>query len=227
MMLHIPQVLTKQQVAEFRAQLQDEKLWLNGKISAGAQAQQIKNNLQVDVHQDSYQIISTQVLKALKNNLLVQSAGLPKHILQPMLNCYQDAGNYGNHVDNAVQFSSLTGQMIRTDVSMTVFLSDPDEYEGGELIVEDSYGCHEVKLDAGDAILYPATSLHRVEPVTSGKRIAAFTWMQSMVKDDWQRSMLFNLDMTIIKLRQQLGDNEEVVSLTSHYHNLLRQWGDL
>lgn len=227
MMLHIPEVLTKQQVAEFRAQLQDEKLWLNGKISAGAQAQQIKNNLQVDVHQDSYQIISTQVLKALKNNLLVQSAGLPKHILQPMLNCYQDAGNYGNHVDNAVQFSSLTGQMIRTDVSMTVFLSDPDEYEGGELIVEDSYGCHEVKLDAGDAILYPATSLHRVEPVTSGKRIAAFTWMQSMVKDDWQRSMLFNLDMTIIKLRQQLGDNEEVVSLTSHYHNLLRQWGDL
>ena len=227
MMLHIPQVLTKQQVAEFRAQLQDEKLWLNGKISAGAQAQQIKNNLQVDVHQDSYQIISTQVLKALKNNLLVQSAGLPKHILQPMLNCYQDAGNYGNHVDNAVQFSSLTGQMIRTDVSMTVFLSDPDEYEGGELIVEDSYGCHEVKLDAGDAILYPATSLHRVEPVTSGKRIAAFTWMQSMVKDDWQRSMLFNLDMTIIKLRQQLGDNEEVVSLFSYYYNLLRQWGDL
>ncbi|RZG74861.1 Fe2+-dependent dioxygenase [Acinetobacter sp. WCHAc060033] len=227
MMLHIPAVLTKQQVAEFRAQLQDEKLWLNGKLSAGSQAQQIKNNLQVDVHHEVYQEISTQVLKALKNNLLVQSAGLPKHILQPMLNCYQDSGNYGNHVDNAVQFSSLTGQMIRTDVSMTVFLSDPEEYEGGELIVEDNYGCHEVKLDAGDAILYPATSLHRVEPVTSGKRIAAFTWMQSMVKDDWQRTMLFNLDMTIIKLRQQLGDNEEVVSLTSHYHNLLRQWGDL
>ena len=227
MMLHIPAVLTKQQVAEFRAQLQDEKLWLNGKLSAGSQAQQIKNNLQVDVHHEVYQEISTQVLKTLKNNLLVQSAGLPKHILQPMLNCYQDSGNYGNHVDNAVQFSSLTGQMIRTDVSMTVFLSDPEEYEGGELIVEDNYGCHEVKLDAGDAILYPATSLHRVEPVTSGKRIAAFTWMQSMVKDDWQRTMLFNLDMTIIKLRQQLGDNEEVVSLTSHYHNLLRQWGDL
>ena len=227
MMLHIPEVLTKQQVAEFRAQLQDEKLWLNGKLSAGSQAQQIKNNLQVDVHHEVYQEISTQVLKTLKNNLLVQSAGLPKHILPPMLNCYQDSGNYGNHVDNAVQFSSLTGQMIRTDVSMTVFLSDPEEYEGGELIVEDNYGCHEVKLDAGDAILYPATSLHRVEPVTSGDRMAAFTWMQSMVKDDWQRTMLFNLDMTIIKLRQQLGDNEEVVSLTSHYHNLLRQWGDL
>lgn len=227
MMLHIPQVLSKQQAAEFRTQLEDEKLWINGRNSAGAQAQQIKNNLQVDTQTEIYHAISTQVLNALKQNLLVQSAGLPKHILQPMLNCYQDSGNYGNHVDNAVQFSTFTGQMIRTDVSMTVFLSEPYEYEGGELIVEDNYGSHEVKLDAGDVILYPATSLHRVEPVTAGKRIAAFTWMQSMVKDDWQRSMLFNLDMTIIKLRQQLGDNEEVVSLTSHYHNLLRQWGDL
>ena len=227
MMLHIPEVLTKQQVAEFRAQLQDEKLWLNGKLSAGSQAQQIKNNLQVDVHHEVYQEISTQVLKALKNNLLVQSAGLPKHILQPMLNCYQNSGNYGNHVDNAVQYSSETGQPIRTDVSITVFLSEPEEYEGGELVVEDNYGTHEVKLNAGDAILYPATSLHRVEPVTSGKRIAAFTWIQSMVKDDWQRSMLFNLDMTIMQLRQKYGDSEETVSLTSHYHNLLRQWGDL
>ena len=227
MMLHIPEVLSKQQVAEFRMQLENEKLWINGKISAGAQAQNIKNNLQVDTQHEIYQSISMQILKALKQNLLVQSAGLPKHILQPMLNCYQNTGNYGNHVDNAVQFSTLTDQIIRTDVSMTLFLSEPDEYEGGELIVEDNYGSHEVKLDAGDVILYPATSLHRVEPVTAGKRIAAFTWIQSMVKDDWQRSMLFNLDMTIIKLRQQLGDNEEVVSLTSHYHNLLRQWGDL
>ena len=110
---------------------------------------------------------------------------------------------------------------------MTIFLSEPNEYEGGELIVEDTYGTHEVKLDAGDAIIYPATSLHRVEPVTNGARIAAVTWMQSMVKDDWRRSMLFNLDMTILKLRQQLGDSEEVVALTNHYHNLLRQWGDL
>lgn len=226
-MLHIPEVLSKQQVSEFRKLLEDEKLWVNGRNSAGAQAQQIKNNLQVDVQHEVYQMISTQILKILKQNLLVQSAGLPKHILQPMLNCYQDSGNYGNHVDNAVQYSSLTGQIIRTDVSMTIFLSEPDEYEGGELIVEDNYGSHEVKLDAGDVILYPATSLHRVEPVTSGQRIAAFTWLQSMVKDDWQRSMLFNLDMSIIKLRQQLGDHDEIVNLTSHYHNLLRQWSDL
>ena len=226
-MLHIPNLLSKQQVAEFRNLFQEERLWVNGKVSAGSQAQHIKNNLQVETQHETYQFISTQILKALKQNLLVQSAGLPKHILQPMLNCYQNTGHYGNHVDNAVQFSTLTGQMIRTDVSMTIFLSEPEEYEGGELIVEDNYGCHEVKLDAGDVILYPATSLHRVEPVTQGQRFAAFTWMQSMVKDDWQRSMLFNLDMTIIKLRQQLGDNEEVLNLTNHYHNLLRQWGDL
>lgn len=227
MMLHIPEVLTKQQVIEFRTQLENDKVWINGKNSAGAQAQQIKNNLQLDTQTELYQTISTQILKAFKKNLLVQSAGLPKHILQPMLNCYQDSGHYGDHVDNAVHFSTLTGQIIRTDVSMTLFLSEPDEYEGGELIVEDNYGSHEVKLDAGDVILYPATSLHRVEPVTSGKRIAAFTWLQSMVKDDWQRSMLFELDMTIIKLRQQLGDNKEVICLTSHYHNLLRQWAEL
>lgn len=227
MMLHIPEVLNKQQVAELRQQIQQASVWVNGIQSAGQQAQQIKNNLQIDVHSEVYPSISHRVLNALQQNLLLRSAALPQHILSPMFNCYQSQGNYGNHVDNAIQYSTKTGQMIRTDVSITVFLSEPDEYEGGELVIEDTYGSHEVKLDAGDAIVYPATSLHRVEPVTQGSRIAAFTWMQSMVKDDWQRTMLFNLDMTIIKLRQQLGDTEEVVSLTSHYHNLLRQWGNL
>ncbi|WP_151716834.1 Fe2+-dependent dioxygenase [Acinetobacter sp. TUM15071] len=225
MMLHIPELLSKQQVLELRQQMQPASAWINGAQSAGAQAQKTKNNLQIDIHSEIYQSISQSVLNALQHNLLLRSAALPQHILSPMFNCYQNLGNYGNHVDSAVQASSKTGQMIRTDVSITVFLSEPDEYEGGELIVEDTYGSHEVKLDAGDAILYPSTSLHRVEPVTQGSRIAAFTWIQSMVKDDWQRTMLFNLDMTILKLRQQLGDTEEVVDLTSHYHNLLRQWG--
>ncbi|MCH7392570.1 Fe2+-dependent dioxygenase [Acinetobacter dispersus] len=225
MMLHIPELLSKQQVLGLRQQMQPASAWVNGAQSAGAQAQQTKNNLQIDTHSEVYQSISQSVLNALQHNLLLRSAALPQHILSPMFNCYQNQGNYGNHVDSAVQASSKTGQMIRTDVSITVFLSEPDEYEGGELIVEDTYGSHEVKLDAGDAILYPSTSLHRVEPVTQGSRIAAFTWIQSMVKDDWQRTMLFNLDMTILKLRQQLGDTEEVVDLTSHYHNLLRQWG--
>jgi PKHD-type hydroxylase len=227
MLLHIPQVLTLAQVTEIRQLLDTTEHWTNGRQSAGSQAQKIKNNLQLDVHSELYQAISSAILNTLKQQLLIQSAALPKHILRPMLNCYQDSGNYGNHVDNAIHTCSDTGQLIRTDVSLTLFLSNPDEYEGGELVVEDNYGMHEVKLDAGDAILYPATSLHRVEPVTSGKRIAAFTWIQSMVKDDWQRTTLFNLDMTIIKLRQQLGDSEEVLNLTHHYHNLLRQWGDL
>ena len=225
MMLHIPEVLNKQQVDELRQQIQQASVWVNGIQSAGQQAQQIKNNLQIDVHSDVYPSISHHVLNALQQNLLLRSAALPQHILSPMFNCYQSQGNYGNHVDNAIQYSTKTGQMIRTDVSITVFLSEPDEYEGGELVIEDTYGSHEVKLDAGDAIVYPATSLHRVEPVTQGSRIAAFTWIQSMVKDDWQRTMLFNLDMTIIKLRQQLGDTEEVVSLTSHYHNLIKTMG--
>ncbi|WP_436898285.1 Fe2+-dependent dioxygenase [Acinetobacter gyllenbergii] len=225
MMLHIPELLSKQQVLELRQQMQRASAWINGAQSAGAQAQKTKNNLQIDIHSEIYQSISQSVLNALQHNLLLRSAALPQHILSPMFNCYQNQGNYSNHVDSAVQASSKTGQMIRTDVSITVFLSEPDEYEGGELIVEDTYGSHEVKLDAGDAILYPSTSLHRVEPVTQGSRIAAFTWIQSMVKDDWQRTMLFNLDMTILKLRQQLGDTEEVIALTSHYHNLLRQWG--
>ena len=227
MMLHIPDVLSKQQVLDIRDNLDHSTAWIDGKKSAGSQAQSIKNNLQIDIHSEIYQHIAPFILTALKQQAMVQSAALPRHYLMPKLNCYQDSGNYGNHVDNAVQYSSETGQPIRTDVSITVFLSEPEEYEGGELVVEDNYGTHEVKLNAGDAILYPATSLHRVEPVTSGKRIAAFTWIQSMVKDDWQRSMLFNLDMTIMQLRQKYGDSEETVSLTSHYHNLLRQWGDL
>lgn len=227
MMLHIPAVLSKSQVAELRQQLQQSATWKDGAYSAGIQAQQIKHNLQMDVQSELYQQLSAQVLQALQQNLLLRSAALPKHILSPMFNCYQNQGNYGNHVDNAIHYSSQTGQNVRTDVSITVFLSEPDEYEGGELIIEDTYGSHEVKLNAGDAIVYPATSLHRVEPVTQGARIAAFTWIQSMVKDDWQRTMLFNLDMTIIQLRQKLGDCEEVVNLTSHYHNLIRQWGDL
>ncbi|MDM1763920.1 MULTISPECIES: Fe2+-dependent dioxygenase [unclassified Acinetobacter] len=227
MLLHIPQVLNAAQVAEIRQYLDSTEHWKNGRHSAGAQAQKIKNNLQLDVNTEQYRDISNAILQALKQQLLIQSAALPKHILRPLINCYQDVGNYGNHVDNAIQTCSDTGQLIRTDVSLTLFLSNPEEYEGGELVIEDHYGTHEVKLDAGDAILYPATSLHRVEPVTSGKRLAAFTWMQSMIKDDWQRNTMFNLDMTIIKLRQQLGDSEEVLSLTNHYHNLLRQWGEL
>ena len=226
MMLHIPQVLTSAQLREIRQHLQ-QATWQNGALSAGQQAAQRKHNLQLDSRSPATQQLAEVVRAALMQQPLFISAVLPKQVLMPSFNCYQEGGQYGNHVDAAIQYDTLTRLPVRTDVSTTVFLSEPEEYEGGELIIEDTYGCHEVKLAAGDAVIYSATSLHRVEPVTQGRRLAAFLWTQSMVRDDWQRHMLFNLDMTILRLRQQLQDSPEVIALTSHYHNLLRQWTEL
>ena len=225
MLLHIPEVLSKAGVAAIRGELAASG-WVDGATSAGAQAALLKRNLQLPTDSPSFAALSPRVAEALRQHPLFISAALPRHVLPPMFNCYQAGGHYGNHVDNALQFDRFSHGQIRTDVSVTVFLCEPEEYEGGELIIEDTYGEHEVKLAAGDAILYPATSLHRVEPVTQGARIATFLWVQSWVRDAWQRKMLFDLDMTILKLRSQLGDSEEVLSLTSTYHNLLRQWGE-
>ena len=225
MLLHIPQVLSKAEVAALRTELAAHD-WVDGARTSGAQAAQLKHNLQFPADSPAFAGLSQRVADALARHPLFVSAALPRHMLPPMFNCYRGGGQYGNHVDNALQRDRFSGVQVRTDVSTTVFLSEPEEYEGGELIVEDTYGEHEVKLSAGDAIVYPSTSLHRVEPVTEGARIAAFLWTQSWVRDAWQRKMLFDLDMTILKLRGQLGDSEEVLSLTSHYHNLLRQWGE-
>jgi PKHD-type hydroxylase len=225
MMLHITNVLTKIEVAHIRQQLRTAE-WHNGATTAGAQAIQRKQNLQLPSNAPLALELGQYIKQALQKQPLFISACLPNHILDPLFNRYEGGGTYGNHVDGAIHVNSLSRQRLRTDVSTTVFLSEPEEYEGGELIVEDTYGCHEVKLAAGDAIIYPATSLHRVEPVTQGTRFASFLWTQSMVRDDWQRTMLFNLDMTIINLREKIGDTEEVVNLTSHYHNLLRQWAE-
>lgn len=226
MMLHVPAVLSPDLLAQLRASVQTAD-WSQGAATAGQQAVQRKHNLQLTAASAAGQQLGRLVTAALEQHLLFVSAALPRHVLPPLFNCYEGGGHYGNHVDNAIQRDAATHARVRTDVSVTVFLSQPDEYEGGELIVEDSYGVHEVKLPAGDAVLYPSTSLHRVEPVTHGRRLAAVTWVQSMVRDDWQRAMLFNLDMTILKLRQQLGETDELVALGSHYHNLLRQWADL
>lgn len=225
MLLHIPQVLSKAEVAALRTELAAHD-WVDGARTSGAQAAQLKHNLQFPADSPAFAGLSQRVADALARHPLFVSAAMPRHMLPPMFNCYRGGGQYGNHVDNALQRDRFSGVQVRTDVSTTVFLSEPEEYEGGELIVEDTYGEHEVKLSAGDAIVYPSTSLHRVEPVTDGARIAAFLWTQSWVRDAWQRKMLFELDMTILKLRGQLGDSEEVLSLTSHYHNLLRQWGE-
>ena len=225
MLLHVPQVLSKAEVATIRRRL-DEAGWVDGLQTAGAQASTLKQNRQLAVDSPVFAEISPQIAAALRRHPLFLAAALPKHILPPMFNCYAGGEHYGNHIDNAIQTDRFTGQSIRTDVSTTVFLSEPEEYEGGELVAEDSYGCHEVKLSAGDAIVYPSTSLHRVEPVTAGVRIASFLWTQSLVRDAWKRAMLFDLDMTILKLRQQLGDTAEVVALTGHYHKLLQQWAE-
>lgn len=226
MMLHIPQVLAPEEVAEFR-QLLAHADWVDGAATAGAQAVQRKRNLQLPADSVIGQQLSARVAAALQRHPLFMSAALPARILPPRFNRYEGGGTYGNHIDSALHLDPYRQDRVRTDVSTTLFLSEPDEYEGGELIVEDNYGAHEVKLPAGDAIVYPATSLHRVEPVTQGARIASFLWTQSMVRDDWQRHMLFELDMTIIKLRHQLGDSNELVALTGHYNNLLRQWAEL
>ncbi len=225
MLLHIPQVLTSDELAHLRSELA-AGVWQDGAVSAGPQALGAKDNLQLPADSPAYPALARQIAEALQRHPLFLSAALPRHMLPPMFNCYRGGGRYGNHVDNALQRHRFSGEQLRTDVSTTVFLSEPEEYEGGELIIDDTYGEHEVKLAAGDAIVYPATSLHRVEPVRSGVRFASFLWTQSWVRDAWQRKMLFDLDMNILRLRGQLGDSEEVLGLTSTYHNLLRQWSE-
>lgn len=230
MLLHIPQVLDAQQVKQIQSQLADAD-WQAGARSSGAQATLVKQNQQLPTSAVIYADLADQILQALQCHPLFQSAALPKQILAPLFNRYQNHGHYGDHVDNALQRNHLTGQAVRTDLSVTLFLSAADSYQGGELVIDDLYGTHEIKLEGGDAIIYPSTRLHRVEPVTTGQRLAAVTWVQSLVKDHWQREMLFQLDMTILKIRQQLqqptGDHPEVLALTQHYHNLLRQWAEV
>lgn len=223
MLLHVPEVLTKAQVTNLRRTL-DAGTWQNGATTAGPLAVNAKRNLQYSVDSPEYTTLSQSIIAALEKHPLFVSAALPKRILPPMFNRYGLGDTYANHIDNAIQTDRRTGELLRTDISITVFLSEPESYEGGDLIIEDTYGSHEVKLPAGDAIIYPSSSVHRVEAVTKGERVASFLWVQSLVCDAWQRSLLFNLDMTILKLRTQLGNTEEIVDLTGHYHNLLRQW---
>ncbi len=228
MLLHIPQVLQPEQLQAIRRAL-DSADWADGKSTAGAQAMRVKDNLQLAPGSVLAVQLAEQVSQALLAHPMFQSAVLPNRMVTPLFNRYEGGGQYGNHVDGAFQHDQRPGGAgrIRGDVSTTVFLCEPDEYEGGELIVEDSYGAHEVKLPAGDAIVYPSGSIHRVEPVTRGARLASFLWTQSLVRDDAMRTMLFELDMTILRLREQHGDTDETVALTSHYHNLLRMWAEL
>lgn len=227
MLLHIPNLLVLEEINQCRQLLQQAE-WIDGNLSAGHQAAHLKNNLQLTQDSKEACLMGKIISQAFLNHPLAFSAVLPKSILPPMFNCYQHGGHFGQHVDNAIRKNTLTSDYIRTDVSCTVFLTNPNEYEGGELLIEDSFGPQSIKLPAGHAIIYPSTNVHQVLPVTQGARIASFFWVQSFVASDTQRQMLFNLDQNIQKLTQALGaTNTEVISLTGIYHNLLREWSDL
>jgi PKHD-type hydroxylase len=225
-LLHIPEVLSREQVMQFRRELEGAD-WVDGRATVGPQGAQVKQNRQLPELSPVGQPLGRAILEALGRNPLFVSAVLPLRTSAPLFNRYEGGEHYGLHIDGAMRAIAGSDLILRTDVSSTLFLTDPDDYEGGELVVVDTYGTHEVKLPAGDLILYPATSLHRVDPVTQGVRTCSFFWTQSMVSDDGRRTMLFELDQNIQKLRARMGDCQEVVALTGHYHNLVRQWADV
>jgi PKHD-type hydroxylase len=223
MLLQLPNVLTTDELKTLRERLAAAS-WIDGKVTAGHQSIRVKENLQIAENSAEARDLGAIVLKALERNALFMSAALPTTIYPPLFNRYEAGMTFGTHVDNAIRVVAGTQRRLRTDVSATLFLSEPAEYDGGELIVNDTYGTHSVKLPAGDMIIYPATSLHRVVPVTRGVRIASFFWIQSMVKDDAERAMLFDLDRSIVEMRAP--DSPAALRLTALYHNLIRKWGD-
>mgnify|MGYP002137075856 FL=1 len=225
MLLHIPGVLSPEEVTRFRRALA-EAPWADGRATVGPQGAQVKRNEQLPADHPLARELGQLIVQRLSSHPQFVSAALPHRILPPLFNRYQGGGNYGLHVDGSVMAMG-DGQRLRSDVSTTLFLCDAEDYEGGELVVMDTYGAHEVKLPAGDLILYPSTSLHKVEPVTRGARTCAFFWTQSLVRDGGQRTALYELDQTIQRLRARLGDSDEVLQLTGHYHNLLRRWAEL
>jgi PKHD-type hydroxylase len=227
MLICVPDVLSKAEVANFRAAM-DAAAWEDGRSTAGAQSAMVKKNEQLPPNGEVARRLGETVIKALVANPLFVSAAIPKQIFPPLFNRYGVGQHFGVHVDNAVRGDHLTGARIRTDLSVTLFLSEPDEYEGGELIVEDYYGSHRVKLPAGHLVLYPASSLHTVTPVTRGARVASLFWLQSMVRDGHARSLIFDLDTAIQGLVGRLGrDDPEMVRLTGLYHNLIRCWAEV
>lgn len=226
MLLAIPDVLTPAQVAEAKTQL-DATAWVDGKTTGGHQAIHVKNNQQLSVENPVARQVGATILNALSQNPLFLSAALPLHILPPMFNRYEGGQTFGTHVDGSIRTIPGTGKRLRTDLSCTLFFANPEDYDGGELIVEDTYGTKSVKLPAGHMILYPSTSLHRVTPVTRGARVCAFFWLQSMIRDDGQRSLLFDMDVAIQRLGAENATHPSVVQLTGVYHNLLRQWAEM
>jgi len=225
MLIEIPDVLMPEQVAQSR-ELLDQAEWVDGRVTAGYQSAQVKRNMQLPETHPAAQQLGEMIHIALQSSSLFMAAALPLRVFPPLFNLYQGGQDFGAHVDNAIRQVNGTSYRVRTDLSATLFLSQPEEYDGGELLVEDTYGLHRVKLPAGHMVLYPASSLHQVRPVTRGARIASFFWIQSMVRDDGARTLLFDLDMAIQHLRQDVPDHSSTLQLTSVYHNLLRRWAE-
>lgn len=227
MLVKIENVLSKAEVAQCRAVLEGTQ-WVDGKITAGAQSALAKHNLQVPEDAPQARALQDVILRALGRSQGFNSAAVPFRVFPPLFNRYDVGMKFGAHVDNAIRFIAGPNIRVRTDLSATLFLTEPEDYEGGELVIEDTYGTQSVKFAAGDMVLYPATSLHRVEEITRGSRWASFFWIQSMVKDDGGRALLYQLDQSIIKTRTELGDKHDaVLGLTAVYHNLLRKWAEV
>lgn len=227
MIHHIPTVLSKEQVQYFRTEM-DKIEWVNGKVTAGTLSATVKQNQQLSEDHPLTHHLSNIILESLGEHPLFLSAAIPLDIIPPLFNRYENNESFGFHVDNSIRRIRGTNERLRTDLSCTVFLSEPEEYIGGELVIEDTYGYHEVKLPAGDMVLYPSTSLHEVSSITRGTRFASFFWVQSLIRDDAKRHLLFNLDESIRELRTVHGDAyPEVMKLTNIYHNLIRMWSEL
>lgn len=226
MLLQIANVLTPEDLQQIRQRVCHAD-WRDGRVTAGSQSAAVKNNQQLPEDCEAAQQARHWVSVALARNPMFVSGALPKKVYPPLFNRYAGAANaFGNHIDNAIRTHAVTAQHVRTDISCTLFLSDPESYDGGELVVQDTYGEQRIKRNAGDMVMYPGTSVHRVEPVTRGERLACFFWIESMVRHDAQRRLLYDMDMAILDLRKAGGDTAQTVSLTGCYHNLLRMWAD-
>jgi len=226
MLLQVPDVLTAEQLADARHAILSAD-WVDGRVTAGHQSVRTKNNLQLPEDSPAARKVADLILGALQRSPLFLSAALPLKVFPPLFNRYEGGQSFGNHVDNAIRQVTGTPHRIRTDLSATLFFNNPDEYDGGELVVEDTYGVHTVKLPAGHMVLYPSSSLHNVRPVTRGARLASFFWIQSMVRDDAERTLLFDLDSAIQRINQDAPDHPAAVQLTGVYHNLLRRWAEV
>ncbi|RDI99164.1 Fe2+-dependent dioxygenase [Dyella solisilvae] len=227
MLLHVADVLTQDELAQCREMLL-RAAWVDGRVTAGQQSSMAKDNLQLPEASEEATTLGALVHAALERNTTFFAGALPRKVFPPLFNCYQGGQSFGFHVDNAVRYDRTTGSAhpVRTDISATLFLSEPDEYDGGELIVEDTYGSHTVKLPAGHMVLYPSSSLHQVTPVTRGRRLASFFWIQSLVREESRRRLLLELDVSIQSLQAAGAHQPDVLRLTGVYHNLLRAWSE-